>query len=371
MRFLKEDSIEAYQWFKNGDHPKDDCDQLVGEDGEINNGEGHVVGFYPYPDDNTKICELCDKPYLDHGKIGIDLLFNRKNGTGPEIVCPGMWIRTYNIRHEQNGPEKYETLTVFSTKEYQDNARVKCITPPLVSEMEELKARFVFEVLINKHSYSVYDIPSRHHWNNTDSVSTWWLKYRGEGELEPWYDRHTHRVCYEFIIREHNHSKTKWDELRVSGGVSVEITANGKPYYSFGTSKLDYAFAKSQQLIVQMSEHPYNFLDPKSENGRKIYWYGLPAMVRPSSYPGEIAIIPDYSCGINKSEWWRIYLLRKEIVGGNLDDEEVKMDREDDDESMQSDYINWGDALSDDHIGWFRKEPKKQNNDPSANLSSQ
>ena len=31
------------------------------------------------------------------------------------------------------------------------------------------------------------------------------------------------------------------------------------------------------------------------------------------------------------------------------------VEEEDFKESMQSDYINWGDALSDQHINWFRK----------------
>ena len=36
-------------------------------------------------------------------------------------------------------------------------------------------------------------------------------------------------------------------------------------------------------------------------------------------------------------------------------DDMKDVEEEDFKESMQSDYINWGDALSDQHINWFRK----------------
>lgn len=366
MIFNREERIECYQWFKNGDHPKDDCDQLVGEKGEITAGEGRVVGYYPYEDDKNKICEHCDKPFSEHGKIGLDLLFNRRAGQGPEIVCPGMFIRTFNPTHISGGPYLYNILPGFNPTAY-DN---KCMDEPKVEEMEALGARLLWMVKLDKNYYPVYDIPGRHHYGRENGdVDTWWIK-RGE-TLWPYSDRFTNRICFEYNFREYNSTKMKWDELRISKGVSCTITANDKPFYQFNTRDIEFAFAKAQYLVVHMMEHPYNFLEPEKENGRKIYWYGLPATVRPTSHPGEIAIIPDYTVGINKPEWWRIYFLRKEPVGGNPDEEEVQMFREDDAESMESDYINWGDALSDGHIGWFRKETKKGNIDPSANLQAQ
>lgn len=351
MRFIKEENIEAYQWFKNGDHPKDNCDTTVGENGELGIGEGHVVGYYPYPDDADKICELCDKPFREHGKIGIDLLMNKKQGQGPEIICPGMWIQTYNLTHTSGGPEKYYPLHGFQTKEYYENIRLKCVTAPRVDEMEALKARFIFNVMIGKQTYPVYSIDKRYHWQGDIN---WWVKVRDEGVLEPWTD-HAHRICFEYNIREHNSSKIKWDDYNIRKHTSVTITANGKPFYEFGTSDTQYAFAKAQQIVVQLMEHPYDFLEPEKERGRKIYFYGLPATIRPSSYPGEIGIVPDYSAGISKPNWWRIYTLRRQPVGGEPDKEWAEMEKEDNEEYEQSDYINWGDALSDAHINWFRK----------------
>lgn len=367
MRFLKEENIEAYQWFKNGDHPKDYCDQMVGENGEITIGEGHIVGFYPYPDDVNKTCELCDKPFCEHGKLGIDLLFNKKQGQGQEIVCPGMWIQTFNVQHLKCGPELYNVLPYNLSKEYQNNFHLKCVTPPRVDEMESLKARWVFNVMIRKNIFPVYSIDGRYHWNGT---CPWWVKVRDEGDLEPWTD-HDHRICFEYNIREYNTSKVKWDEYRISKGVQVTITANGKPFYEFGSYDTNYAFAKAQQLVVQLMEHPYNFLEPETEKGRKIYFYGLPATIRPSSQPGEIGIIPDYSVGISKNEWWRLYNLRRKPVGGEPDKEWADSEIEDNAEYEHDDYINWGDALSDGNIKWFRKDEPKAPIDPNANLQQQ
>ena len=69
--------IEAYQWFKNGDHPEDDA-----VDGTI---EGKIVRYFRSPDikGHTK-CKYCGKIMSRHGWI--DTL------EGGHIVCPGDWI---------------------------------------------------------------------------------------------------------------------------------------------------------------------------------------------------------------------------------------------------------------------------------------
>lgn len=296
---------------------------------------------------------------------------NKKQGQGPEIICPGTWVQTHNIDHISGGPEKYNARPDLTSKEYQGNFHIKCVTAPRVDEMEALKARFVFNVMIRKQIFPVYSIDGRYHW---DGTSPWWIKIRDEGDLEPWTD-HAHRICFEYNIREYNSSKVKWDEYRISKGVQVTITANGKPFYEFGTFDTNYAFAKAQQLVVQLMEHPYNFLEPETENGRKIYFYGLPATVRISSHPGEIGIVPDYSMGITRAQWWKLYHERKNpvtvenIKKDEFDDQMDEIEKEHDEENMESDYINWGDALSDQHINWFRKvsDPEKEN---GANLSS-
>jgi hypothetical protein len=86
MKFRKKPIvIEATQWFKNGDHPKDDVTR-----GEATNGEeweGLVVRYYRRPDDDGfRVCEKCHSLMHYHGWI--DTL------EGGHIVCPGDWIIT-------------------------------------------------------------------------------------------------------------------------------------------------------------------------------------------------------------------------------------------------------------------------------------
>lgn len=102
--------IEATQWFKNGDHPQDDCvavRRLAADDprtGDIRTQtgelvpdpvtgapsflcEGRVVRYYRRPDDSgERACEHCGVKMDSHGWI--DTL------EGGHNVCPGDWIIT-------------------------------------------------------------------------------------------------------------------------------------------------------------------------------------------------------------------------------------------------------------------------------------
>ena len=78
--------IDATQWFKNGDHPFDNCEVLdVWEGGGIT--EGDVVRHFRRPDvPGDKLCEHCGQIMHVHGWI--DTL------EGGHIVCPGDWVIT-------------------------------------------------------------------------------------------------------------------------------------------------------------------------------------------------------------------------------------------------------------------------------------
>jgi len=79
--------IEATQWFKNGDHPEDDCHLCKGSDGNPFLCEGKVVRYYRNPHDRgVRVCEHCGKTMHEHGWI--DTL------EGGHTVCPGCWIIT-------------------------------------------------------------------------------------------------------------------------------------------------------------------------------------------------------------------------------------------------------------------------------------
>jgi hypothetical protein len=81
--------IEATQWFKNGDHPKDGVgenatDPIFG--GIYKRLEGTVVRFYRTPGSWKETCKHCKGKMDDHGWI--DTL------EGGHTVCPGDWVIT-------------------------------------------------------------------------------------------------------------------------------------------------------------------------------------------------------------------------------------------------------------------------------------
>jgi hypothetical protein len=90
--------IEATQWFKNGDHPKDYEGETQGfEGGELrtftgaerkaNQWEGSIVRYFRRPDvDGEKLCVYCGERMHVHGWIDTT--------EGGHIVCPGDWIIT-------------------------------------------------------------------------------------------------------------------------------------------------------------------------------------------------------------------------------------------------------------------------------------
>ncbi|MDE2104400.1 MAG: hypothetical protein KGL39_44590 [Patescibacteria group bacterium] len=91
-------TVEATQWFKNGDHPLDYAASAISFEGggstkfsssyrKNHHWEGAIVRYYRNPMDNEKrSCEYCGHVMHDHGWI--DTL-----GDG-HIVCPGDWIIT-------------------------------------------------------------------------------------------------------------------------------------------------------------------------------------------------------------------------------------------------------------------------------------
>ncbi len=229
--------------------------------------------------------------------------------------------------------------------------------------------RRIFTVLINGKEHDVYDIENKEHQGFNDIPKTWWLYHSErlpEGLIPPldsdnWkpFSSSVLRRCWEIKIKQINTTKEKWGETQFSNRINVEMWCNDKLIYKFGTSGkyLDFAFAKIQYLQVVLSEHPYNFFNPESEVGRKICWYGLPATILTGYEPGEIRIKPDYDSGLNQEEWWKEYEKRKHVFT-NKDDFDKQLDEIESDEYSEDKFnqiINWGDALSDGNIYWFRK----------------
>lgn len=101
--------VEAHQWFKNGDHPEDNCETFIhSETGEPFQGEGKVVRYYRTPDlDGQNVCERCGRTMHYHGWIDVS-----KDG---HIVCPGDIILT--IGKDKWVPCKLSTEKALSASE--------------------------------------------------------------------------------------------------------------------------------------------------------------------------------------------------------------------------------------------------------------
>lgn len=79
--------IDATQWFKNGDHPKDGDERFDSGKFKGELYEGRVVRYYRTPDmDGQTPCKHCGVIMHNHGWI--DTL------EGGHIVCPGDFIIT-------------------------------------------------------------------------------------------------------------------------------------------------------------------------------------------------------------------------------------------------------------------------------------
>jgi len=77
--------VEVCRWFKNGDHPEDNCCPISPANPALS--EGEIVRYYRTPDlDGKNSCKHCGIIMHLHGWI--DTL------EGGHIVCPGDWIIT-------------------------------------------------------------------------------------------------------------------------------------------------------------------------------------------------------------------------------------------------------------------------------------
>lgn len=227
-----------------------------------------------------------------------------------------------------------------------------------IAPTDEMKRRFCYHILINNEVYSVYDIEEAYHSlgsaNGSGYEDHYFIRY--SDQWVPFVSKGVHRLCWEINYKQSNSAKHKWDEWQFSSRGSCEMKINGKLIYQFNSYSLNFALSKAQYLTVALMEFPgFNFLEPEKENGRKVWWYGLPATIKSkSSYPWEIVVYPDYS-DIQMEEWWKLYRI-KTAKEGDKDKERSEEDRQDFDEDLSSRSINWGDAFeAGGRIDWFRK----------------
>ncbi len=98
---LKSVVVDAVQWFKNGDHPEDDCFYIDARSTNRYLSEGKIVRYYRTPDlDGQVRCAKCGTIMHFHGWIDTG-----KHGL---IVCPGDWIIKDNGEFYSCEPDIFE-----------------------------------------------------------------------------------------------------------------------------------------------------------------------------------------------------------------------------------------------------------------------
>jgi len=158
----------------------------------------------------------------------------------------------------------------------------------------ETKEYKVFSVVIQGKLYEVWQRKEEHkegEWNG--DINNWWVKYiDSEGdkvEWIPWLPRFTNRPSWDIEICVQNDMRHKSRGWRISKAGFVYIKCDLRMVYRFSCMDLDYAFSRSQYLIHQLLEHPFNFSDPDKEIGRKIYYRNQPGIISKFSF-GEVYI---------------------------------------------------------------------------------
>ena len=153
-----------------------------------------------------------------------------------------------------------------------------------------MKERKIFDIVLNGRLNGVWDRPNHKHTlgQMNGCPDTWWVKYVRREEEEdhevqvdwiPFIDKGTNRASWDIRIKQGNVTKFKWDEWQINKTGYVELTLNNRVVDEFGFNDLNYAFAKAQLRTFEMCEHPFNFFDPESEIGRKIYYHRQPAII--------------------------------------------------------------------------------------------
>lgn len=227
-----------------------------------------------------------------------------------------------------------------------------------VKPTDDMKKTVAYHILIEDKHYAVYNIPDAYHSLGSDNGNPYEDNYfvYFSKDWVPFVSKGVHRICWEIKYKQRNSSKYKWDEWRFSNVGYCEMWANGKLIYGFFARSTEFALSKAQALTTELLEFPgYNFIKPEENMNKKVWWYGLPATIKPKlSEPWEITVWPDYST-ISKEEWWKEYDRRTSNYMGATD-EEKKEHAEDMAEDISSGSINWGDALAaGGRINWFRK----------------
>lgn len=104
-----------------------------------------------------------------------------------------------------------------------------------------------------------------------------WVKY--EDELHPWLLGRDLAPVWGVEIKQNGYTKRKWGDLEFRSNTCGYITCNGDPVYKIRAGSLHYAMAKAQTLIVELTDHIFDFVNPESMIGHKVWYENCPAIV--------------------------------------------------------------------------------------------
>jgi hypothetical protein len=145
--------------------------------------------------------------------------------------------------------------------------------------MKEYK---VFDVVIGGQKREVWKRKEEHklgEWNGCPK--NWWVNLGTveKPEWEPWIDKGTNRPVWDISIKTDNRTKVKWGEVGIRGTGLLTISCNQRQVYEQGFNDISYAMSKAQVLMTEMMEHPFDFCNPDSMLGKKIWYKNQPAII--------------------------------------------------------------------------------------------
>ena len=141
----------------------------------------------------------------------------------------------------------------------------------------------MFSTLINGNLVEIWQRKETHLLGKINgAIDNWWAKVpRGPDDYEwvPWLSSVVNRPCWGVQIKTGNDTIFKHDNTRITKTGRLDITCNGRIVYSQCAVNIRFALARASSIIYELEEHPFDFANPDSEIGRKIWYKRQPAKI--------------------------------------------------------------------------------------------
>lgn len=175
--------------------------------------------------------------------------------------------------------------------------------------------RFITDVIIRSSKYQLWELYDREPHTlgllNNESGRLWVKDFNADffdkdDEWIPWLDVYANRDCWGIYIDDGNSIKYQIDKYIIDKHTSAEITLNNKPIYGINGNDFDHCYNTARTKIYELKELLYRFnvnlKDTHKENGRKIFYKSMPAVIDMIYTEGSMNIKPD--CNEEDEEYW-------------------------------------------------------------------